>query len=64
MEERCWTGHAQGLMETGVREKKGDLGLPAGTDMNRGKVHNAVRPESLKVICNGKAVSLVSLDYH
>ena len=52
MEERCWTGHAQGLMETGVREKKGDLGLLAGTDVNKGKVHSAMRPDSLKLICN------------
>lgn len=51
-------------METGVRYKTGDLGLLAGTDMNRGKVHNARRPDSFKVIYNGKPVSLVSLDYH
>lgn len=43
MGERCWTGHAQGLVETGVREEKGDLGLLAGTDTKRRKVHNAMR---------------------
>lgn len=47
----------QGLMEIRVREMKGDLELLAGTDVNRRKVHNAIRLGRLKAISNGKAVS-------
>lgn len=55
--ERIWTGDVQGLMEIRVREMKGDLELLAGTDVNRRKVHNAIRLGRLKAISNGKAVS-------
>lgn len=54
MGERCWTGHAQGLVETGVREKKGDLGLLAGTDTKRRKVHNAVRTIASRGFATGR----------